>query len=131
LGVSKYDKTAQHKRLEQRYALDNAKGVRLILRDIHALYERQYKGDTSAVDVLADLNTAIERANLTDRQRQALALVYVEDLTQEAAGERVGIRQDNVARLLSVGETKIARVYEYWARHGEGYSINSEEDVVV
>lgn len=128
MGVSKYDKSAQHKRLTARYpALDNAKGVRLLLRDIHALDNRAYAGDYAAIDIASDLATAIERAGLTNRQRQALALVYGEDLTQEAAGERMGIRRETVVRLISVAETKIARVYEYWARHGEGYSIIAEE----
>ncbi|MEH7521703.1 sigma factor-like helix-turn-helix DNA-binding protein [Bacillus sp. JJ1503] len=92
------------------------------------MVERQYAGDYDAIVILVDLATAIERAGLTDRQREALSLVYVEDLTQEKAGERMGIRREAVKRHVIVAETKIARVYESWARKGEGYSLNIGEE---
>ena len=69
MGVSKFDKSAAHKRYETRYAgLTTGKQVRLLLRDIHALRIRAEQGDFAAVDVLADLTTAVTRAGLTARQ---------------------------------------------------------------
>lgn len=129
MGVVSYDIEKNGRNLESKYvALDSAKGVRLLLSEYQALKERRYLGDTAASDVLIDLDTAITRAGLTDRQRQVLRLIYVEDLTQESAGERLGIRREAVKRHISVAETKIARVYEYWARHSEGYSITNETE---
>lgn len=108
----------------ERYpALNHPLGVRMLLADIHALNSRQYNGDYAATDILTDLGVAIAKAGLTEKQRQAIALVYGQDLTQQQAAETVGVRRETVNRLLTVAETKIARVYEYWARHGEGYSI--------
>jgi RNA polymerase sigma factor (sigma-70 family) len=118
----------QHRKYEQRYALDNADGVRMLLSEYHALINRQYQGDYAAVDILCDLATAINRAGLTDRQRQAIELVYVDDMTQEDAAKALGIRQDTVSRHLTIAATKIARVYEYWSRHGEGYTLGFEEE---
>lgn len=71
--------------------------------------------------MLADLATAIELAGLTERQREALTLVYFEDLTQVEAGERMGVRQDTVSKLVKSALVKIAAVYENWAWRGEGY----------
>ena len=93
--------------IAQRYALDSADGIRKLLGDYHALEARQYQGDYSAVDILADLATAIERAGLTDRQRQALRLVLIDDLTQKAAGERMGC---NFTELLTKGDVFSGRL---------------------
>ena len=78
MGVSKFDKSAAHKRYETRYAgLTTGKQVRLLLRDIHALRIRAEQGDFAAVDVLADLTTAVTRAGLTARQWEAVENVYL------------------------------------------------------
>jgi DNA-directed RNA polymerase specialized sigma24 family protein len=129
MGATNHDKQAQHRAYEQRYALDNADGVRLLLSDYHALVSRQYQGDYAATDVLIDLHTAIERAGLTDRQRQAIALVYFEDLTQADAGKLMGVRQDTVSKLVKSALAKIAAVYEKWAWRGEGYALTRRHEV--
>lgn len=118
----------QHRKYEAKYALDNADGVRLLLSEWHALKERRYAGDTAASDIVIDIITAINRAGLTDRQREAIALVYGNDLTQEEAGKRMGASKQTVNRLIDISMTKVARVYEYWCRHGEGYSLSNEEE---
>lgn len=122
MGAVKRDMHAGERRLSERYALDNPSGVRLLLSEYHALQERQYQGDTDAIILLADLETAISTAGLTDRQRQALDLVYVEDLTQAKAGEAMGIGQDVVSYHVDNAIEAIAEVYYYWCGHGEGYA---------
>lgn len=125
------NKPDHHRQYDARYALDNAEGVRRLLADYHALKQRRYAGDNAASDILIDLQTAIECAGLTDRQRQAMRLVYVEDLTQTDAGERMGVSKQTVNRLINVASAKVAQVYEKWARYGEGYSlgVNETEDI--
>lgn len=93
--------------------------------------ERRYAGDTAASDIVIDIITAINRAGLTDRQREAIALVYGNDLTQEEAGKRMGVRRESIKRHIKVAETKIARVYEYWARYGEGYTLGVDNSLSV
>ena len=89
--------------------------AKAILRNLHALSERRYVGDTNASDVLLDFHYAVKRARLTDRQAEALRLVYVEDLTQRIAGERMGITQPNVVAYADTAIEKIDAVYEYIA----------------
>lgn len=130
MGAVKRDMHAGERRLAERYALDNPSGVRLLLSEYHALQERQYQGDTDAIILLADLSTAINTAGLTDRQRQALTLVYVEDLTQAKAGEVMGgLAKQNVDNYIDNAIDKIAEIYFYWAGHGEGYSITTEGEM--
>jgi DNA-directed RNA polymerase specialized sigma24 family protein len=125
MGATNHDKTAGHRRLEQRYgaALDNRESVRLLLSDYHALDSRRFKGDYAACDVLIDLHTAIERAGLTNRQREVLDYIYFRQYNQTETARELGIKQTHVSRHLAVAESKIARVFEAWARAGEGYAL--------
>lgn len=61
-----------------------------------------------------DLYNAIENAGLTDRQRQAIDLVYFEGMTQEMAAEVMGVGQDVVSRHLS---SAIRNLREYIAKN--------------
>lgn len=81
--------------------------ARAILTNYHALTERQYVGDTDAICALLDLATAVERAKLTDRQAQALRLVYGEGMTQKDAGLAMGVSQPAVNGLLRAAESSI------------------------
>jgi hypothetical protein len=125
MGVVKIDTQAKEMSLDQRYpALDNPTGLRILLSDYHALVNRQYMGDYDAVVLLVDLRKAIAMAQLTDRQRQALRLVYEEDLTQEEAGKRMGVHRLVVQEHVEKAIEAISEVYYYWSRHGEGYAIH-------
>ena len=88
--------------------------VRSLLEQYHALYERQFKGDYDAVCALVDLDRAIALAGLTERQAEALRLVYDADLTQASAVERMGISQQAVGIALDGAITKIQRIYDEW-----------------
>ena len=88
--------------------------AKAILRNLHALSERRYVGDTNASDVLLDFHYAVKRARLTDRQTEALRLVYVEDLTQRSAGERMGVTREAVSLFVSAGEEKVNGIYTKW-----------------
>jgi predicted DNA-binding protein (UPF0251 family) len=124
MGTSSYDKLSGDRRYSARYALDNSNGIRLLLANYNALKSRQYLGDYDATIILIDLEAAVAAAGLTDRQRQALRLVFEEDLTQAEAGKRLGVRQNTVADSLRVALVKIAAVYENWAWRDEGYSLS-------
>lgn len=131
MGTVKIDTHSKERSLESKYAaLDNADGVRLLLSDYHALCERRYKGDTAASDILIDLAQALRISGLTDRQLQALALVYFEDWSQVDAAHAMQCSKQTVNRLVDIAAVKVARVYEYWARHGEGYSLTTREELM-
>jgi DNA-directed RNA polymerase specialized sigma24 family protein len=134
MGSVKRDLNVNERSLEAKYpALDTPQNLRILLSDYHALVNRQYMGDYDAVILLTDLRKAIELAQLTGRQSEALRLVYEEDLTQEEAGKRLtgpnglGIRQDVVSYHVDRAIEAIAEVYWYWARHDEGYNVGNTE----
>jgi len=70
-------------------------------------------GDEDAADARIDVQRAINDAGLTDRQREAIELVYFgndgDGMTQEEAGEIMGISQKNVNKHLRYGLAKIKR----------------------
>jgi DNA-directed RNA polymerase specialized sigma24 family protein len=125
MGSVKRDLHVNERSLEEKYpALDSPANLRILLSDYQALLNRQYQGDYDAVVMLVDLRKAIEMAQLTGRQSEALRLVYEEDLTQEEAGKRMGLDKPGVNNLLDRAIEGISEVYYYWSRHGEGYAIN-------
>lgn len=127
MGSVKRDLHVNERNIDAKYpALDSPANLRILLSDRQALVNRQYMGDYDAIVILADLATAIAKANLTQRQRQALELVYVEDLTQAEAGRRMGLAQNTVSEALDRALEAIAEVYWNWSARGEGYSLNTE-----
>lgn len=59
-----------------------------------------------------DLYSALDNAGLTERQRQAIDLVYFEGMTQEAAGAVMGVSKSNVNEYIRHGITKIRREFK-------------------
>lgn len=93
-----------------------APNVRSLLAQYNAIHERQFKGDYDAIVTLVDLAQAIARAGLTERQTEAIRLVYGEaDLTQADAGLRMGASQQAVGNTLDAAITKIQRIYDEWS----------------
>ena len=90
----------------------SADQVKRLLAQYHALSERRFKGDADAICILLDLNDAIKRADLTTRQHEALHYVYIEDLKQKDAGNRMGVTPQAVGLYAENAIQKITRVYE-------------------
>ncbi|WP_447622787.1 sigma factor-like helix-turn-helix DNA-binding protein [Bacillus cereus] len=133
MGVSKYDNEAAHRRIEHNYALDNPKSIDLLLRHLPYMQERRFNGDYTACDILIDLETAISNADLTDRQRQVLRLVYFEDMKQRDVAISLGITAPTVNLYKRLLAQKIAAVFERWAWEDEGYKltvVNTERKAV-
>ncbi|TJZ71404.1 RNA polymerase subunit sigma [Bacillus amyloliquefaciens] len=122
MGVTKIDLHRKEREFHAAYALDNVEGVKLLLADYQKFVSRKRCGDYAAVEVLIDIHKAIELAGLTDRQRQAIELVYFGELTQAEAGERIGIAQNTLSETIDRAAEKIGDIYYYWAGHGEGYT---------
>lgn len=123
VGTVKIDLNTKERALDAKYhALNNPSNLRLLLADYSALVQRQYAGDYDATVILVDLAQAIERAGLTAKQLQALRLVYVDDLTQEEAGKRMGVIREAIKNYVEDAVNKIAEIYYYWCGHGEGYT---------
>ena len=128
IGSVKVDLSSKERALEETFpALNTPAGIKRLLGEQGALEIRQYAGDYDAVLLLIDLKAAIEAAKLTERQSEAIRLVYEADLTQEEAARQAGVAKQTLNGFISVAVEKIAAVYEYWGWHGEGYSITNIE----
>ncbi|PGB24784.1 hypothetical protein COM06_20005 [Bacillus toyonensis] len=123
MGSVKRDLTVNERMLEHTYALDNPKSVDLFLRHLPYMDERRYNGDYDASIVLLDLETAVANADLTDRQRQVLRLVYFEDMKQRDVAISLGITAPTVNLYKRLLAQKIAAVFERWAWKDEGYKL--------
>ncbi|GEM_PF-2646900 len=88
--------------------------VMRLLENRPYLAERRYKGDTSACDLLLDLDGAMCLAALTSRQAEAISYVYDQGCTQAGAAWHMNISQQAVRQLLHAACRKIAMIYWYW-----------------
>ncbi|MMZ45490.1 Sigma-70, region 4 [compost metagenome] len=126
MGHVKIDIAKSDRSYAVKYALNDAAGVRSLLRDRHRISSARFRGDTAASDILIDLHSAINSAGLTERQTEAIAWVYGVDLTQKEAAAIMGITQQAVAKMADEAVAKMAAVYRRWD-YGEITCEYSEE----
>jgi predicted DNA-binding protein (UPF0251 family) len=128
MGLCRVDLDEGHRKYEIKYALNDKEGVSALLRDIHRLRERRFHaGDYIASDILIDLQTAIDRAGLTKRQRESIYYVYEMDLTHAEAATNVGIARNTLTEALDRALERIAQIYADWD-YGE-ITIPAEESL--
>lgn len=130
MGSVKIDVDKGARTYAVRYVLNDAAGVKKLLRDRHAVSSARYSGDYNAADILLDLNNAINSAGLTDAQTEVVAWLSGADQTQRRTAELMGITQQAVAKTYDAACAKIATVYKRW-EYGEvaiEYDIADEEE---
>ena len=89
--------------------------VRKILTNIYEIEERQYsRGDYGAVVTLIDFKQALRLADLTERQREAIRLVFYEGFEQGEARLKMNVSQQAVSQFIDAAIRKIANTYEKW-----------------
>ena len=80
-------------------------------------YMTPERDDYMVPSAYLDLYNALDKAGLTDRQRQAIELVYFEGLTQKDAGAEMSVSQPMVVKYIDVSLAKIKEFYR------KGYKI--------
>lgn len=88
--------------------------VGAMLEHINELNSHQYIGNYNVTEELADLREAIKLANLTEKQREVIRLVYFEDMRQGDASGVLGIKQSALSLHAGAAKKKIAQVYKQW-----------------
>lgn len=114
MGTVTVDIEKDARKYTQTYALNTAKGVEKLLRDRHKIAARRFTGDYAACDIIIDLNEAIDRAKLSRRQAEAVALLYGCDLTQADAAIELDVTREAVKKFNAEACRKIARVFRGW-----------------
>jgi DNA-directed RNA polymerase specialized sigma24 family protein len=91
MGAVSVDLNKRERLYEARYPLDNPFGVRHLFEDYDKLRDSAYsKGDYDALHVMIDFKDAVDNANLTQKQKDALHYVYDLGYTQEDAADALG-----------------------------------------
>lgn len=86
--------------------------VRFLLAAIPYYRERQYSGNYYDNDDVNDILDAIERAELTDKQREIIKLTFIDDTTHREAGKKLGIARTTVTTQEDRAVKKITEAYE-------------------
>lgn len=98
--------------IDKEYPLRTAKGVTAFFTLYHRLKaEAKSNSDSDLMLLLIDFEKACEAVELTERQAQALDLVFRHEYTQREAGEVMGISQQAVNQMIQVVATNIAKAY--------------------
>ena len=95
------------------------KEAKKILQQLPKLDACRYDGDIAATDILIDFAAACELAQLTDEQKEALALLYIDGYTQEGAAALVGVERSTMTKRALNGTAALEEVYAYWRYHDE------------
>lgn len=114
MGHVKVDIEKGSRSYSVKYSLNDAAGVKALLRDRHRISSARFRGDYAACDILVDLHSAINSAGLTDRQTEAIAFVYGIDVTQAEAARQMGVSQPAVKKMIDEAAEKMAEVYRRW-----------------
>lgn len=129
MGAVKVDISEKERQYSVKYTLNDSAGVKALLRDRHKLASRRFSGDMAASDIIIDLHSAMNTAGLTERQTEAIALVYGMDLTQKDAASIMGVSQQAVDQFIEGAADKMARIYHAWD-YGEVITgLAADEDV--
>lgn len=86
----------------------NPKAIQGLLRFYYTFKsEMEYCPNFDMIDILADIDNAIKKCNLTDRQRKIVSM-YMLGYVEEKIGEKFGITQQAVNKHLQYSCKKIA-----------------------
>lgn len=131
MGSVKIDVDKGARTYAVRYALNDAAGVKKLLRDRHHVSSARFQnGDTDASAILIDLHSALNSAGLTQVQTEAVAWISGADLTQQDAAQIMGTSRQAVAKAYDAACEKIAAVYKRW-EYGEvavEYALEENEE---
>lgn len=85
--------------------------------EINVTNHRMPNPEDSGIKALEDKITVaelLERAKLTDKQRQAIELVYFEDMTQEQAAKIMGVKKHTVSEHIKKSIKKLSEIAEHF-----------------
>lgn len=95
--------------LDNLFDLTKESGVLNTLIGLHRLKEMRRNGNINAALILLDFYDSLERANLTDRQRVCIELVFDKGMWQEEAGEILGLTQQGISYHITGAIKRIAK----------------------
>lgn len=90
------------------------KEIEMGLRNEGRFYARGEEGDISAIILLADSKLALEKAEPTEAQLQAVELVWRQGHTLHEAGEKLGVSREAVRFNLQLLSVKLSEVVSKW-----------------
>ena len=76
--------------------------------------DAQYSGCISHHVYKMDVDTIIDKANITDKQRNIVVMHYIEGYTQEEIAKTLGITQQGVFNSLTGVKKRIEKVLKGW-----------------
>jgi predicted DNA-binding protein (UPF0251 family) len=113
MGVSKYDREKAQRTLEERYPLVEAAGVRKVLDKFHEI-NSEASTDYLLTEMIADLGTAIKKANLSLQERWTIQYKFVERLEDNEISSKMKVTEEVVKDLIDSVTERIAAVFREW-----------------
>lgn len=121
VGVCAYDLQKNERSIDTAYRMTNINDVRKAICDLDKLLTLCYTGNYAVSDFVLDLYNAIQRAELTSKQYNAMICVCRYGYTQEEYAKIAGISRQRVSALIDAAISKIHTVYLSWEKVGKYY----------
>lgn len=90
-----------------------------LIKERPSLQSLRDAGDVTAAQILVDLDNIIKEAGPTEKQLQAMELVWVQGYKLQEVGDMLGITAQGVYFNLKLLRNKIKAVTERWTENGK------------
>lgn len=114
---------AVHRLSGKHYTL---KDIERGIRHKEHLYRKAVKGDSSAIDLIADAEQCIKLSDPTYIQAQAVHLVWKQNYTLQDAGDILDVSPQAVRFNLQLLSVKMKEILDEWAHQEEMHEVKKE-----
>ncbi len=105
----------KHRKYEQRFDFHTWKGIERLLKQRRYMESRRFDGcDYTLSDIVIDMDIAIQRAELNDRQTEILWRLLVNDEDYRDISDEWGVSQQYISTIKKAVCVRIAEVYVGW-----------------
>lgn len=113
MGAVAIDINATSRKLEVLYPMNTREGIETFLEQLPYIQEAMYlTGDFDALIMIVDFEKAMVESGLSDKEKQALELVFIEDIKSVDVAKMLGVTKQTVRKWVERGSDKLANYYK-------------------
>lgn len=113
MGAVSIDINANERKLDVMFPMHTREGIETFLENYNYIYQLIfYAGDYDALIMIIDFQEALVDCGLTEKERNALYLVFIQDMKRVDVAKMFGVTKQTVQKWLERATEKLASYYE-------------------